>query len=298
MEIKTYYIRERQKGSLPIAVDYDSHTPKYQRIHRHDGCEIMFIYSGYGWCSINGVHLPLLPGDLFFMKEGDEHEFLLNAHGAYYNVMFRPEIFSGNDWNELRKFSIYSDRFDPCFSAKYIFPLPITGQLSHLLESLRREAETEGTGQALMLKARLCELLITIGRYASIFNCSGQVKADSLIGPVIDYVLHHFNENISLTSLARQVKCSPEYLGKKFRKSVGLGVSDYLAYVRIDRARSMLEKESLTLSEIAYRLGFCDPAHFSKTFQKITGVLPSNFRKHVRSRSPIARTTIRQIGKN
>ena len=149
-----------------------------------------------------------------------------------------------------------------------------------------------------MLKARLCELLITIGRYASIFNCSGLVKADSLIGPVIDYVLHHFNENISLTSLARQVKCSPEYLGKKFRKSVGLGVSDYLAYVRIDRARSMLEKESLTLSEIAYRLGFCDPAHFSKTFQKITGVLPSNFRKHVRSRSPIARTTIRQIGKN
>ena len=292
MEIKTYYIRERQKGSLPIAVDYDNHTPKYQRIHRHDGCEIMFIYSGYGWCSINGVHLPLLPGDLFFMEEGDEHEFLMNAHGAYYNVMFRPEIFSENDWNELRKFPIYSDRLDPRFSAKYVFPLPVTGQLAHLLEFLQRETETGGTGQALMLKARLCELLIMIGRYASIFNYSGQLKADSLISPVINYILQHFNENISLTLLARQVKCSPEYLGKKFRKSVGLGVSDYLAYVRIDRARSMLAQESLTLSEIAYQLGFCDPAHFSKTFQKITGVLPSNFRRHVRSRSPIAQKTV------
>ena len=85
--MKTYFINSNRRSRLPIAVSFEEQMPKYQVAHRHDGYEIMFISSGYGWCAVNGVRMPLLAGDLFFMGMEDEHEFLLRAPGSYYNIL-------------------------------------------------------------------------------------------------------------------------------------------------------------------------------------------------------------------
>lgn len=121
--MKTYFINSNRRSRLPIAVSFEEQMPKYQVAHRHDGYEIMFISSGYGWCAVNGVRMPLLAGDLFFMGMEDEHEFLLRAPGSYYNIMFRPELIPESDQESLRQapfFDISGNRSSR-FNARLFF---------------------------------------------------------------------------------------------------------------------------------------------------------------------------------
>ena len=56
---------------------------------------------------------------------------------------------------------------------------------------------------------------------------------------------------------------------------------DYLTYVRIDRAKFMLHKYDMNLSEIADRCGFSDSAYFCRVFKKIVGKTPTKYRQSI-----------------
>lgn len=73
-----------------------------------------------------------------------------------------------------------------------------------------------------------------------------------------------------------------ESFRKKFGSAVGMPPGRYVLTRRIERARRLLTLESFTNEEIAQMLGFHDEFHFSKTFSRLTGASPREFRKQVR----------------
>ncbi len=60
--------------------------------------------------------------------------------------------------------------------------------------------------------------------------------------------------------------------------------SDYLTYVRVDRAKFMLSRYDMILYEIAQRCGYKDTSYFCRTFKKITGRTPTEYRQSIRVR--------------
>ena len=57
---------------------------------------------------------------------------------------------------------------------------------------------------------------------------------------MIDYIRNHYEENITRNSLAKLVHFSPEYVGKIFKKEMGVSINDYINTLRISRAKSMI----------------------------------------------------------
>ena len=97
----------------------------------------------------------------------------------------------------------------------------------------------------------------------------------ALTRQVREYVDSHLDESIGLDVLARTAGLSVHHFARAFRQSVGEPPHSYNLRRRIDRAKEMLRKTDLPLSEIALAVGFSDHSHFARHFRRLLGITPS-----------------------
>ena len=108
----------------------------------------------------------------------------------------------------------------------------------------------------------------------------GVQSAEKNVEKVKTYIETHFKEELTRESLASEVFMNPDYLSKLFKKNTGSSLMDYVTKVRIERAKELLERTVLTISEIAVETGYSNTAYFTKMFKKYTnGVTPREYRK-------------------
>lgn len=79
--------------------------------------------------------------------------------------------------------------------------------------------------------------------------------------------------------LAKQLHHDYTYLSHLFSSVEGMTIEQYFIHQKIERAKELLVYDELSLTEIAYQLGYSSPAHLSGQFRKVTGMSPSQFRK-------------------
>ena len=101
---------------------------------------------------------------------------------------------------------------------------------------------------------------------------------DDLIKAIQHYIQQHYMEELTLESLADKVHLSPSYLSKLFKRETGENLSIYIQNVRIQQAKILLCTTDLKTYEVAERVGISDPVYFSRTFKKVTGMKPKDFR--------------------
>jgi len=94
----------------------------------------------------------------------------------------------------------------------------------------------------------------------------------------LNYIDSHFNEKITLDTLADKTGLSPCYLATLFKKETGKSFGNYLMDIRIKTACALLTKTDYTYSQIGYSLAFCSQSHFTKAFHKHTGFTPKEYR--------------------
>ncbi|MDO4541987.1 MAG: PocR ligand-binding domain-containing protein [Bacillota bacterium] len=94
-----------------------------------------------------------------------------------------------------------------------------------------------------------------------------------------DYIQDHFKEKISIASIAQEVHLSSSYLSHIFSQTFGYTITDYITYVRLEHAKSILSKGSTTISEAALDSGFEDISYFSRVFKKVEGISPREYKK-------------------
>jgi AraC-like DNA-binding protein len=105
-----------------------------------------------------------------------------------------------------------------------------------------------------------------------------------LVQKAREYIDKHKTESLSLAAVARAAGASVFHFCKVFRKATGLRFTDYVARLRLEDARTRLLNPSLRISEIAYDVGFQSLTQFNRTFKRIFGESPSEFRERLSSR--------------
>ncbi|UOQ54828.1 substrate-binding domain-containing protein [Hymenobacter cellulosivorans] len=84
--------------------------------------------------------------------------------------------------------------------------------------------------------------------------------------------------DLSVEDIARSLGISRMQLYRKVKAVLGTGVTDFIQSLRLTKARELLLNEALTISEVAYELGFSSPSYFSTSFKARYQISPSEFR--------------------
>jgi transcriptional regulator GlxA family with amidase domain len=99
---------------------------------------------------------------------------------------------------------------------------------------------------------------------------------------VREFIEAHLEENISIQMLAGIAGLSMYHFARAFKKSEGMTPHEYLIQRRVRRAKDLLAKTELPLSEIALASGFSDQSHCARRFREHVGVTPSSYRWSLR----------------
>ena len=100
-----------------------------------------------------------------------------------------------------------------------------------------------------------------------------------MISDIRSYLTANYAEKITLDHLAARFNLDPYYLQKLFKKHIGQSPIEYIIYLRMAHARSLLRTGSMTISEIAYKVGVENISHFARQFKKLEGISPGQYRK-------------------
>lgn len=118
-------------------------------------------------------------------------------------------------------------------------------------------------------------LLPYVPRFAAEKKDDGMERITRRIKAYID---SNYAQELSLDILADCLDLSAKYVSRVFKTTMNVNLSDYLAYVRIEKAKELLLSEE-PLERIAEQVGITNRTTFTRIFRKFEGVTPSEWRK-------------------
>lgn len=93
----------------------------------------------------------------------------------------------------------------------------------------------------------------------------------------IAYIQDHLAQELSLNAIADDLGMSRYYFCRQFKQSVGLSPHQYVIQQRVERAKQLLKRGGMSLSEVAITCGFTHQSHLHRHFKRLTGVTPRTF---------------------
>lgn len=124
-----------------------------------------------------------------------------------------------------------------------------------------------------------CEIERLIGEITAQLNDNPPVQTNALIYQITTYADEHFEENLTLDYISHKFGISVTYFCKIFKRIMGMTFVEYLTDRRIKEAMRLIRHTDLPNYAIAQRIGFQNPEYFSKTFKKLTGITPKEYKR-------------------
>ena len=169
------------------------------------------------------------------------------------------------------------------FSATRIFQAPeeYRGQIGAQFARMVNEKKISDKCSRAMLRVLLSELfLLCVRECRLLYSIPDAVHTtDRQIVQAARFISAHYRERITAADIAAAAGYSPNYLSKKFKASVGLGLHEYLMFVRLRQAAYELVTTQDRITDIAFRCGFSDSNYFKDAFKKKYGVTPRAYRR-------------------
>lgn len=231
------------------------------QLHSHAYFELELIISGECEAIVNGKAHILSEGCVHLAGPMDYHEIKARKNG--------PELFNVSFVSDGK----LSRQIDNIFGNPLVKTIKLTlADLSickHLCEILLAEQDDQASDDNV---AEPCfEALVNkITRYVPM---SGEQNAHT--AKAVRYIQEHFNEDLTLSSVAREIGFSDAYLSALFKRAIGTGLKRYLTLLRITHARRLLETTDMNATDICYECGFRSYSGFFRAFKKITGFPPN-----------------------
>ncbi|MGG1516037.1 AraC family transcriptional regulator [Paenibacillus oryzisoli] len=269
---------------------YSSQSLK-QPLHIHEYTQIAYVRSGMCHHQLRGKTLTVGRGDLFIIAPGVEHSLSAMDDREFEVVLidFLPFLVR----EQLRPFADTLQRLlvsleEPHNLAELPQPWLHIGKskqplVEHLLEDIQDEFDHREAGYEYAIVTSVVKLLILIDREYRKATRKKSAKSSSAglqpIEEVKRYIHDNYSQDIPLEQGAFLANMAPAYFSTVFKKETGQNFVDYLNEVRIERAMELIRRDTHTITQIGFQVGFHHLSHFIRTFKKRTGITPTEYKK-------------------
>lgn len=224
---------------------------------------IEYVYKGTGSLRVGESMYHPGPGDVYILTERSDHAYRSDAANPWTKIFVNlkgtavPMLIQAF---RLHKKVVYSD----CWALAAIFE----EILSVVKKNLPVEDTMEQCGMLVMkLLSRLCE---HEARDQRIPDEAQAMKR---------FIDNHYQQNLSMDEISASIYRSNDYSNKLFKRYYGITPYAYYLDIKMANAKSLLQRTSLSIKQIADRLGYKSDQYFSKQFHKYVGMTASQYRK-------------------
>ena len=149
------------------------------------------------------------------------------------------------------------------------------GLLSGLMMKIYGEFRHLDTASPIAIQGLTMEMFAAVSRNQS--NLTTQQPQPWLVRAV-EFLRESFTERLTLAQVASTAGVHPVYLAREFRRFHRCTIGEYIRRLRVERACRQLSSSDESLATIAAGAGFSDQSHFSRTFKRLMGMTPAQYR--------------------
>jgi AraC-like DNA-binding protein len=239
--------------------------------HTHDTFAIGVIESGVQATYYNGSTHIATSRDICLINPGEVHTgFSPHPSGWTYRVFYpEPSLLQG-----VASEMLAGGCGLPHFSSPVIKDRPLSTGILSLLKALDLSDVT--IERETFLYSVIAQMISRHADRKGVFPPPKRTEK-RVVRVLLDYLDHHFTENISLRILSDVADLSAFHLLRVFRAAVGLPPHAYVIQKRVDHARRLLLK-GLPIADVSLEAGFADQSHFTRAFKRIVGITPGCYR--------------------
>jgi AraC-like DNA-binding protein len=269
---------------MPFEIEFVT-LEQYPKGSRHNSYfELIYIFSGTGIQYINQHKFNYKAGNMFLLTPQDIHSFEIATPTQFFFLRF-------NEYYVKTKPSHEKDTIQRMESilqnASHRPGCILKNQVDKpLIASLVAGILHENDHQQLYHKKiteQIVNAIITIVARNIALKLPKNIKENT--GEIVLDILHYIQENIFDPSRLKAAKISQHfgislsYLGRYFKKQTGETLQQYLTTYKLRLVEARLLHSDMRIGEIAFEFNFVDESHLNRSFKKLKGVSPTEYRK-------------------
>ena len=235
--------------------------------HWHYFTEMVYLVKGVLYTEVDNHQYTLNPGDMIIYHPKQIHSFL--------------DIPSKNADNPEEELLFYGIKFDDMILSN---TTPGSPKLPKLLANITKDDtpykqfgyDIKVASMISLIITELMRIWLRRGLQLSAKTTFDQFSTKDF--SVLEYIDQHSAENISIEELANRCGMCYSNFAKQFKAQFGKTCKEYIEFVRICKADTLLLYTDKTLDYISQETGFTDASHFIRTYKKIRGITPKQRR--------------------
>ena len=256
-----------------VQIESHRHGPGFRtESHRHAFDSLIYAVSGSGECTCQDVAFSLRPNTAVLLRANQEHRLVDRPRAA------------------MVVFVVYFDRTDGEWSsvAKPLFenqePHYLPPMRARTLRNLLRQMLHENTTQPLhfqtALRTGLTSVLLHLCRETQTPSPQDlhSLTSTERVSAALDFVAAYYYDHHSLADASRMARLSQRHFSDICRRITGKSYPSYLNAARVRRAQELLVHSSMSVSAIAFEVGYEELSTFYRAFRRLCGKTPSQIR--------------------
>jgi AraC family transcriptional regulator len=246
-----------------ICIDEAEYAPGFcMSRHFHERAEFACSLEGVHWSLHSNAGYNCQPGTLRFLPAGEPHENYFPKGARCLRIELRSPILA------------LAQQYGAVLTTPGELATPAAVMLSQLLI---REFRKNDDLSALSIEAISLQLL-QVGANESPSN---QGRSPHWLARIREMLHEERSDRLTLADLASCAGRHPVQVCRQFHRRFRCTISEYVRWLRVARAQSLLTSSELGLAEIALTCGFSDQSQFTRAFHRLTGMPPRRYRKNI-----------------
>ena len=279
---------------MPLMLQmFHNHPLIMLKPHWHAQVEVNFIVRGNVHYRMSDHEISLAAGDMCLFWGGLPHQMDYSSDDAVYSGAHLPLV-------HFFRLHLPSDLRHRLMTGATLVSGATDPADVHNFERWNAYARS---GNRAKLEHAVNELLLRLERvrfepYRLVSRTSSHAdpaspfdqQSSRNVGHMCDFIAGNFLYDIDCVDIASAADIHPKYAMSVFKKSTGMTLNEYVSLLRLSYAQAMLMNQDSNVLRVAMESGFGSLSAFNKSFRKLAGMSPSDFRK----RSTRARSDLRQ----
>lgn len=280
------YYEQRKHGTREFPAEYyfvDHSHPRYvMSFHWHTEWELIQVREGRFHLRADEEEYSLGRGDVALLRDGMLHGGTPDRCVYECYVFDLPGLFRNMEPVRQYLYPVYHmDVLPSVYFPAGEYP-EVSGFARTLFDVCGARSGSEKYGELAQLGS-LCSLFGHVLRNGLYTKTPGRPMGRSYrveqIKTVLAFIEQNYSQPITLNDMAGLAGMNPRYFCRAFQQITQQTPMDYVIFYRIERASLLLVSSSQAVMDVALECGFNDHSYFSKSFKRLKGVTPSEYRK-------------------